>query len=161
MDTLGKLFGSKDVVKILRLFILNPTEHFGLPDVIERTRIDRDVARQELQMLERIDFVRKRSFYKEVERTHGKRKVLTRKRTSGYILNEEFEHLSALQLLVAGSGMVSERDLTKKLAKAGRLKLVVLAGVFVGDFEGRVDLLVVGDRLRRQKLESVIQKFEA
>jgi len=160
MDTLGKLFGSKDIVKILRLFILNPMEHFDLADVRERTRVDRSIVRQELATLARIAFVKQRSFYKEVERMRGKHKIRTRKRVSGYILNEEFEYLSALRLLVAGSGMVSERDLTKRLMKTGRLKLVVLAGVFVGDFDSRVDLLVVGDRLRRQKLEGIIQKFE-
>ncbi|HEX9609017.1 MAG TPA: hypothetical protein VGA06_02295 [Candidatus Paceibacterota bacterium] len=160
MDMLGKLFGSKDIVKLLRLFILNPTDHYDFADVIARTKIDRDIARQELSMLERIGFIKKRLFYKEIEKHLGKRTTMVRKRASGYALNETFTHLSALRELIAGIGMVSERDLTKKLTKAGRLKLVVLSGVFVGDFGSRVDLLVVGDRLRRPVLERVIRDFE-
>lgn len=161
MDALSKLFGSKDIVKILRLFILNPNDHFEPADVVERTKIGRDVVRQEVTMLERVGFVKKVSFYKEVEKMRGKRMVQARKRTSGYILDDTFKHLPALRELLAGSGMISERDLTKKLTKAGRLKLVVLAGVFVGDFGSRVDLLVVGDQLRRPALERVIRDFEA
>jgi len=161
MEVLSKLFGSKDIVKMLRLFILNPDEYFELADVIARTKGDRDAVRQEISMLLRIGFVKRRSFYKEVERKRKGKKVQARKRVSGYTLNEEFMHLTALRHLVAGNEMVNGRDLTKKLARSGQLKLVVLAGIFVGDLHSRVDLLIVGDRLRRSALESVIRGFEA
>ncbi len=43
----------------------------------------------------------------------------------------------------------------------GALKLVVVAGVFVGEWEGRVDLLVVGDRVDDLMLHRAIRLLES
>ena len=41
------------------------------------------------------------------------------------------------------------------IAKAGKIDLLVLSGVFVGDMEGRIDILVVGD-VDKEKLKDII-----
>ncbi len=41
------------------------------------------------------------------------------------------------------------------------MKLIVTAGIFIQDPESRADLLVVGDSVKRAKLESVIKGVEA
>jgi hypothetical protein len=161
MDTLGKLFGSKDVVKILRLFILNPEEAFDLEGIVERTKTTPDVVRTEINTLKSIGFVKTRSFFKENERKRGNKVELVKKRASGFVLNSEFQYLEGLQQLLAGTSIMNHRDLLRRLGKTGKLKLVVLAGVFVRDLESRLDLLLVGDRLRRRALENSVRDIEA
>lgn len=160
MDTLGKLFGSKDIVKILRLFLLNSHEPYDVDDVTKRMRVSTAVARQELSMLANIGFVKKRSFFKEVETKRRKKKVMQKKRTAGFVLDEAFPYLEAVRNLVAGPDMINQKDLLKRLGRAGSLKLVMLAGVFVEDLDSRLDLLLVGDRIRRKLLENAMRELE-
>ena len=68
MEILSKLFGGKGIVKILRLFLFNPDGLYEQKDVAVKTRTDADVVRSELKMLSKIGFIRKRNFYKEVQK---------------------------------------------------------------------------------------------
>ena len=160
MDILGKLFGSKDIIKILRLFLLNAQESYDIEDVTTRTRVSAAVARQELLMLASIGFVKKRSFYKEVAQKRGKNATTRKKRVSGFILDDTFAYLEPVRNLIAGPEMITQKDLLKRLGRAGSLKLVVLAGVFVEDFDSRLDVLLVGDRIRRRLLENAMRDIE-
>jgi hypothetical protein len=56
---------------------------------------------------------------------------------------------------------LSKDQLLKKLQKAGRLKLVILAGIFGEEDSSRVDILAVGDGLKRGILERAIKDIEA
>lgn len=43
----------------------------------------------------------------------------------------------------------------------GRVKLIVAAGIFIQNWESRVDLLIVGDDLNLNKIESIISIIES
>src|SRR3989338_2689319 len=47
------------------------------------------------------------------------------------------------------------------LNNAGRVKLIILSGIFIKNKDSRVDFLVVGDKLKRGKIEEGIRKLEA
>ena len=172
MEILSKLFGSAGIVKILRLFLFNPNEPYEIKDVIKRSRVDVDVARNELSMLAKIGFLRRRSFYKEAEEPRSRRgsisrkkKVLKikvkRKRVSGWVLNQDFSYLKELHDLLISTTSFETNNVTRRLCKVGNLKLVIIAGVFVQHWDSRLDILIVGDKIKQSQLSNVIKDIES
>jgi hypothetical protein len=143
-DTLSKLFGSETRVKLLRLFLFNPKTSFTTAEAAARTRAPgREVAR-ELAMLVSIELVTKTS----------------RNRTGHYALNPEFPYLGALQNLLLNAS-ARAGDIYERIKRIGVVKLVVVSGIFVGEWESRIDLLVVADRAREASLEKYMRILES
>ncbi len=149
METLSNLFGSQAKVKIMRLFLFNPNLPFDAREIADRTKVRSTIVRRECRLLEKTKVIKRRSF------------KLKGKRISGWILNVDFSYLEALQNLLINITALQQEHILKKLSKIGRLKLVVLAGVFIQDWESRVDLLVVADRIKKRTLENLIKHLEA
>ena len=57
--------------------------------------------------------------------------------------------------------MNADDNLVKKFSGVGRLKLFIASGVFIQEWDTRVDLLVVGDELNLNRLENVIKTIES
>ena len=161
MDTLGKLFGSTAIVKILRLFLFNPTVIFEVPDIVRRAKVQPETVRFEISMLERIGLIKKKAFYREIEKKRGKKVTVTKKRSQGYMLDETFELLEPLQRFFLETAIIKPDELIRKLKKAGKLDVVVIAGAFLQDWDSRVDLLVVGNNLKKGTLEGAIRDIES
>jgi hypothetical protein len=143
-DGLQKLFGSPARVKLLRLFLFNPRQSFTLADAAKRARVPDAEARKELRVFENAKLI--------VRAPRGK--------GVRYVLNTEFEYTAALQNLLLNA---PERgaDIVERIRRTGTLKLVMLSGIFLGEWEGTLDLLVVGDRMKDKKLRDAIRKLEA
>jgi hypothetical protein len=77
------------------------------------------------------------------------------------VINKDFEFLIPLQNLLIENGSVGENEIIDKLKKAGNLKLVIIAGVFMQDLNSRADILIVGDNLNDSFLEKSIQALES
>lgn len=167
MDILSKLFGSSAIVKILRLFLFNPYEGYEIRDVIQRTKVDSEVVRSEIAMLGKIGFIKRVNFYRSLEEVQRRRpktqknKTLKRKKVSGWGLDDRFPYIKELQALLIGSAPVWNKDIIKKLRRAGSIKVIITSGVFVGNLDSRLDILVVGDNLKRQQLANSIKDIEA
>jgi hypothetical protein len=161
IEILEKLFGSVAKVKIMRLFLFNPADSFDLEQIADRSKVTPGDARYEVNVLEKIDLIKKRSFFKDKVRGSGKNKRIERVRTAGWILNDTFTYLSPLRELLIQVSPLHNNEVLKKLSRVGRLKLVIVAGVFIQNWDSRVDLLVVGDNLKRGVLESIIKTLEA
>ena len=161
MDILGKLFGSESKVRIMRLFLFNPETPYTNEDVAARAKSSLASTRHELSVLRKIRLIKSKGFMKRILRKNGKNHSFTRKRVWGWSLNQSFPYLPELQRLLIDSSLVKEDELLRRLNPAGRLKLVLSAGIFIQDPDSRVDLLVVGDHLRRGTLERAIKAIEA
>ena len=59
------------------------------------------------------------------------------------------------------SDSINKEKILDNFKKAGRVKLVVISGVFIKNEDSRVDLLIVGDKLKKAKIEEGIRKLEA
>ena len=79
----------------------------------------------------------------------------------GWIFNPKFEHTSALTNLLFGTEFVDQDDLARRFRRAGKIKLLLLAGVFNHTPDSRLDLLVVGDNLKRPVVERIIRSLES
>ena len=51
--------------------------------------------------------------------------------------------------------------MVRRLARAGSLKLVIAAGVFIQEEESRLDLLIVGDHLKKTVIGRVVKAMES
>ncbi len=164
MEILGKLFGSNHIIKILRLFLFNPERNFEQSDIVERTRVPEEIVRVERAMLERIGLIKKRSFYKEVERKKGGKVVTVKKRVQGWGLDPNFVYLPALERFFVDTATIDTAAFLKKLRKGGSPKVVIVSGFFMGDTnEGndRLDLLIVGDALKEKRMLPAIKDIES
>jgi plasmid maintenance system killer protein len=161
MEILGKLFGSKDIVKILRLFLFNPQSIYELGDIIKHTRVQSSVVKREIVMLSSIGFVKKKSFFKTPPARRHDTKEPKKKRANGFVLNEQFPYLYGLQQLLTGNAVFSKNNIAQRLSRAGKIKLIVTSGIFIRNPDSRVDLLVVGDAIKKKTLESAIRNMEA
>jgi len=105
--------------------------------------------------------VKRRDFSKIIiKKNHGKI-TESKKKSHGFILNAEFTYMSALKQLLMNTQSLDGGDIVKRLAKAGKLKLVVVSGVFIQDPQSRVDILVVGDRISKNVLDKTIKNIES
>ncbi|MEI7513420.1 MAG: hypothetical protein WCJ74_02245 [bacterium] len=156
-EILERLFGSSAKVKIIKLFLFNQREIFDKDTISDRTKSSSAKVRSELLGLEKINLVKRRTFFKEFE----KRGKTVKRRVDGWYVNPDFSLLSALQQLLIKTAPFSYNEIIAKLSKAGRLKFVVITGVFIQDFDSRIDILVVGDSISKAKLETAIKSMEA
>jgi hypothetical protein len=160
MDILEKLFGSGAKVRIMRLFLFNPATPYSMSGVSKRTQVNSAKVRRYISLLTKIGMVRSKSFLKE-KILRGKKGKTKKVRTRGFVLNTKFPYLSPLQSFLIDITPLTHDDILKKLQRVGRLKLVILSGVFIHDLESRVDILIVGDHIKRGVLENSIKGFEA
>ena len=143
-DGLQKLFGTGGRVKLLRLFLFNPRQSFGIADVAKRARVSDTEARHEVVLFSRVGLV-----------VRSLRRGAVR-----YSLNPQFVYTIALQNLLLNAP-ARGADIVKRIRGTGVLKFVVLSGIFMGDWDDRLDLLVVGDKVKERALRERIRGLEA
>ena len=139
-SALDMLFGSELRVRLLRFFLLNPDTVFNKADIAKKAVVRSVTIQKELKLLGKAGFIKKK--------------------IKGFILNNEFPLLKELkQFLVSGMPLVKEK-IAKDFKKLGRIKAVILAGIFVDDFSSRADLLLVGENIKKRRLERLLKRFE-
>lgn len=155
IEKLGNIFGSKNKVKIMRLFLFNPDTPFDSKDIALRAKVNSQNVRREMKSLEKIGMVKKKVFQKSFA------KLKRKKKTSGWILNPKFQYLKPIRSFLIDASPLKHDDIIEKFKKVGSLKFLVISGVFIQDFDSRVDILIVGDRLKKGLLENAIGQIEA
>lgn len=161
METLGKLFGSEARVKILRLFIFNPEAIMDIGTIAEKSKVNKKIAKKECDLFEKVRLVKTGSYFKIVKKKKRGKVVEAKVRARGYYVNQDFSYLHALRQLLASTKMLEGNTILKMLGKAGKLKLVVVAGVFTQAKDSRLDMLVVGDNLKKATLVNIVKSIEA
>lgn len=154
MDILEKLFGNATRVKIMKLFLFNQDSHFDKKDITEKTKTNKRISSREINILEKIGFLRKNSFFKTAK--NGKKH-----RTQGYIFNPTFKYTLPLQKILIDSSTIDNKDIINRLSRTGKMKLIVASGIFIQEPESRVDLLMVGDDLSQKRIKNVVSVMEA
>ena len=149
MEVLAKLFGSGDKVKVMKLFILNPDLVIESKEISRRGKITPAAARHELSGLKAIGFIKPQ---KKVEK--GKKTI------NGWQLNPTFLYLGHLRGLLKTELVTRKLELTDRFSAAGKIKLLLIAGIFIQDNDSRADIVLVGDRLKRGAIERAVKAME-
>ncbi len=141
MEILGKILGNPARVKIMRLFIQNQNNSFSSKDVAKRSRVSPETARGEIRLLSSIGFIKK----------HGK----------NLSFNPSFKYALEFENILVRADSLNKQSLVDKFKKVGRVKLMIISGIFIKNPDSRVDFLIVGDKLKKGKIEDEMRKLEA
>jgi hypothetical protein len=154
METLAKLFGGQARVRIMRLFLLNNEHNFEIEDVVSRSRVMKNNARKEINTLAAMNFIKQKVITKEGYRG-SKKKVIT------WSLNPEFQYLQSIREILIDPTLLLQEDLPQRFKQIGKIKLMIVSGVFIGNSKSRADVLIVGDKLKKNILQQVVKGLEA
>lgn len=161
MDILEKLFGSAGKVKIIKLFLFNPEMVFDSSETAERAKVSRGVARKEILNLEKMGFLRQRSYSKEIRRQKNRTIQTFRKRTNGWMLDPKFPYIDAIKSFLSNINPFRHKDIINRISRVGKIQLLIVSGIFIKDPDSRVDLFVVGDNLKQGQLDNIIKVIES
>ena len=161
METLAILLGGQARVKLMRLFLFNQENVFSIHLTAQRAKLSEKEAKKEIAILEKAGLIKSKGIVTVLQVKRREKVVEIKKKETGWFLNPHFVYLSQLQNLLIGSRLLKDEAIVQKLSKAGKMKLVILAGVFIQDWNSRVDLFVVGDNIRKGTLENIIHGIEA
>lgn len=159
---LENLFESVPKVRILRLFMRNQENYFSFEEVRERSQISHHLVQRELGKLMKIGLVYKKTVTvrKEINPQRKKKRIRARKLTV-YAVNPKFEFLSELRDLIARATVASRTKILKKMKGLGRVKLAISAGILINKETPRIDLLVVGEKIKKRKFDQLLVDLES
>ena len=152
---------------------MNRDEAFDIDDIVERSRVKTASAKLEIKLLEDIGFLKKKTFTKDVIKPARKSAAKTRRRITekdpeivkkkckGWVIDPKFPYIRPLQALLIETETLEREDLASKFKNVGKIKLLLAAGVFIQDEESRIDLLIVGDNLKKRTIEDIVSRLEA
>jgi len=141
MEILGKILGSSARVRIMRLFLLNKNKGFTCKNIVKRSRVNVAVVRRELRLLSSVNFIKRRD--------------------RDWFFNSFFKYGEEFEDLLVRSDSLNKQTVSSNFKKVGRVKLIIVSGVFIKNNDSRVDLLIVGDKMKKGKIEEGIRKLEA
>jgi hypothetical protein len=161
MELLAKLLGGTERVKIMRFFLHHEDAVISLHEVSDKTKSKSAIARKELTALSAIGFIEKKRTKTVVTTGTGKKSSSKVKEVNGYKLNSLFPHNQALKDLLFDFQLLDKRELASRFKLVGRIKLFLVSGVFLGETKSRVDVLLVGEAIKRPKAEKVFELLSA
>jgi len=161
MKILAKLLGGQSRVKVMRLFLFNQGRGYDLDDIVARSSIPRQLARREAAFLENIGFLKHTTVEHEHKEKRREKAITVKKKTPGWTFDRAFEHATPLHDLLIDSKFLKPEEILRRFKNGGNVKLLIISGVFLRDQESRIDLFIVGDRLRRPQLERSLRQIEA
>jgi len=154
-DPLAILFGSQARVKLLRFFLFNPSQEFTFDDISRRAKLVRRTARTEMNALERAEVIKKKMVYMKLPEYDVKRRVQV------YALNGKFPQLPSLQTFLFETAPINGKTLVKHIRKAGPVDFLACAGIFMREFDRRLDVIVAMKKLNEGKVEVAMRSLEA
>lgn len=144
-EILEKLFGSKTRIKIFRLLLNNPEEEYLLKEAAEKLKVNLLDARREIKNLEQIKFLISR---KKSGKTY-------------YCANSDFVFYDELKRLIFKANPSSFEKIRTRVAKLGQVRFVLISGSLTNSDKGRVDIMIVGEHINKNKLKKFLSDIEA
>ncbi|MFH1412554.1 MAG: winged helix-turn-helix domain-containing protein [bacterium] len=154
---LDKLFGSKTRVKLLKLFLLHSEEKFYIREIARHLNLQLNSVHRELSNLEDLGLII--SSASEEEAKEKKKSKIKTKEKKYYKIDTGFVFYEEIKALIVKSQIFHEKDFSEKLKKAGKIKILILTGLFLNKFDSEVDMLLVG-KFDKNKLAKAIKDLE-
>lgn len=144
------LFGSKTRVKLLALFMNNPSRSFYVREITRNIGEQLNSVRRELANLNKIGIISDQSVDNRLY----------------YQVNTEFKYFHALRELFASNNevvkgsTVSCDDWRQKFASLRGVSSVLFAGALIYGSSSPIDLVVAGEKIKSPKLKTLIKQLE-
>lgn len=153
---LEKLFTSKTRVKLLQLFVLNPTKRFTQAEIASNLKLKPAALKNELENLQKFGLIGVAAHAADSTSAADDRES---RRASQFMSNTDFTLFDELRALIIKSQFLNQQSLIERISRLGRVKLLLLTGVFVNNPLSPIDLLVVG-RINKAQLIKQIRELE-
>jgi hypothetical protein len=144
-DILESLFGSKEKMRLIRFFLLNPEQEYRFDEITKRNMLNFQKTKKELDTLKRIHFIMKR----------------VRKGKIFYTLNQNFQFYPELKNLISKANIYPQSENLSKVKNIGNIRLAVISGAFINYPKSKADMILVGDGISRAKLRNLMNNLEA
>ncbi|HAE36335.1 TPA: hypothetical protein DCX66_02740 [Candidatus Nomurabacteria bacterium] len=154
METLAKLFGGQARVKIMRLFLLNKDSTFEVEEVVSRSRVTKANCRREINALCAMSFVKQKFVIHEG--TRG-----AKKKVPAWQLDSSFPYIDSIRDLLVDPSLLLREDLAIRFRQVGKIKLMIVSGIFIGSDKSRADILIVGDKLKKNIIQQIVKGLES
>ena len=144
---IDSLFGSKTRVKLLHLFLNNPEKSFYVREITRLIDEQINSVRRELANMVSVGIVQSDNIDNKLY----------------YSTNIGYRYLEPLSVIFSDKrnlqGNDSSKVWAKTLSRMSNIKVVISAGKLVGDADGKIDLLLVGD-ISAADAGSLVKKIE-
>lgn len=163
---LEHLFGSKTRVKLLRLFLNNPSQPYYMRELARNLKTQLNSVRREINNLEKLEIIKSVQLPDgpdEEEESEAKLSKKKKKKIRGskkyFLANTDFILYPELKALLLKAQLLLERNFVGKVEKMAKVKLFLLTGIFVGVEGFATDMLLIGT-VNRKKLAKIVKDFE-
>ncbi|MCK5413545.1 MAG: hypothetical protein KAI57_04195 [Candidatus Pacebacteria bacterium] len=144
-EILENLFHSKAEVKLLRLFLNNSEEEFLFNEIVTSSKVKASLARKEINSFLKIKFLVQRKKAKKIY----------------YSVNKSFILYNELKRLIFKASPASSDKISSQVMKLGKIRFVLISGVFLNSDKSQIDILIVGENINRGKLKTFLSNIEA
>lgn len=167
--TLEQLFESRAKIRALRLFLMNPEGAFTMDEAKKYTQLSGRQFRQELKKLMSVGLVDTRMARDLIEvprKSRRKHKRALKPKTKivkkrVFFVNKTFVLYPELRNLIFKLAPDGRGALLSKIKRLGDIKLALISGVFTGTDAARADVVLVGDKLKKQKLSKFFRNLQS
>ena len=161
MDTLSQLFGTTLRVKLMRLFLFNKGLPYDVMYIEDKTGERPHTIEKEIVALKKLGLIKVTTLSRVVPVKVGKKVVEKKKQFKAWTLDSGFEFTEALTDFLIKTHSLEDKAIVRRLDKAGKIKAVIVAGIFLRDSDSRIDMFLVGDGIKQAALEKVIKSIES
>jgi len=161
MNTLSLLLGSVLRVKMMRLFLFNPARLFDVEYMKVKTNVKTKYIEKELSFFKKLGLIKTKKVMKTVIYKKGKKITEKRKKVPVWVLDQSFKYAETLTDFLIRTHSLENKAIVRRLEKAGRIKAIIVSGVFTGDAESRLDLFVVGDNMKSGSIDRIVKGIES
>lgn len=149
----------------MRFFLLNADTVLAEEELRKRTNASPVLLKKELQLLLKVGFIKRGVKEIEIAQTalkkkKGKVKAKSVRRIPGFTISEAFPFLQEFRGLFLSIIPAARAAISKDVKKLGKVKVVIVSGIFLNVSGSPVDMLIVGENIKTKKLEGILQRFE-
>ncbi len=157
---LVKLLGSNARVKILKIFLIQPDNKYYIRQLARDLKLQVNSVRRELENLEKFGLLYS-AMGKEAEEENGEavKKQSAKQEKKYYQADQNFTLFEEVRNLITKSQVLYEDDFVDKLKKLGKIKYLILTGIFSGAKNAPTDILAVGS-VAKDKFVKIIKDLE-
>jgi hypothetical protein len=120
----------------------------------------RDIEK-EIESLKKLGLIKVSSLSRVISVKKGKKVTEQKKKFKAWTLDNGFEFTEALTDFLVKTHSLEDKAIVRRLEKAGKIRAVLVSGIFLRDGESRIDMFVVGDNVKQPAMERVIKSIES
>ncbi|MEK7607808.1 MAG: hypothetical protein AAB484_02735 [Patescibacteria group bacterium] len=163
MDILSELFGSVMRVKMMRIFLFNQGNSFDIEYIEGKTDAKPSNIKKEIIFFKKLGLIKPKKLIKTITFTlkKGKKVINKKRKIKAWTLDSNFKYIEALTDFLVRTHSLEHKAIVRRLEKAGRMKAVIVSGIFMGDAESRLDLFIVGDNVKSGSIDRIVRSIES